>query len=144
MSIAKVFFDYVEAFERVVHDDDWSKLEGFFAPDAVYRTGSGEEYRGRDAIFAHMKESLDTFDRRFDTRSGDLVSDPVVTGNKVTIHWKVVYTKEGLPDLALIGTEVATFVDDVIALLEDTMDEGIAETAQAWIENHGGTIGISA
>jgi hypothetical protein len=143
MSIAKVFFDYVEAFERVVHDDDWSKLEEYFAPDAVYLTGDGGEYRGRDAIFAHMKESLDTFDRRFETRRGELVSDPVVAGSRVTIHWKVQYTKEGLPDLVLIGTEVATFVDEVIVQLEDTMDEGIAETAQAWIENHGGTIGIS-
>jgi hypothetical protein len=143
MSIAKVFFDYVEAFERVVHDDDWSNLEEFFTPDAVYLTGSGEEIRGRDSVFAHLKQSLDSFDRRFDARRVDLVSDPVVAGNQVTIHWKATYTKEGVPDLEIVGSEVATFGGDTIAQLEDSLDEGIAESLHAWLEQHGGTVGVS-
>ena len=143
MSIAKIFFEYAQAFERVFEDDDWSQLEEFFTPDAVYLPGDGKELRGRENILAHLKQSLDSFDRRFDLRRVDLVSDPVVTASQVTIQWRAAYEKKGLPDIVLRGSEEATFEGNAISRLEDSLDEGVAETLQAWIGQHGDNLGIS-
>lgn len=144
MSIARVFFDYAQAFEKVFEDDDWSQLEEFFTPDAVYLPGDGKELRGRDNVFAHLKQSLDSFDRRFDVRRVDLVSDPVVTASRVTIQWRAAYEKKGLPGIVFCGSEEATFKGNAISRLEDSLDDGVAETLQAWIGQYGDNLGISA
>ncbi len=143
MSIAKIFFDYAQAFERVFDDDDWSQLEEYFTPDAVYLPGDGKELRGRDNVFAHLKQSLDSFDRRFDSRRVDLVSDPVVSANRVAIQWRAAYEKKGLPDIVLCGSEEAIFEGNAISRLEDSLDEGVAENLRTWIGRYGGTLGIS-
>ena len=143
MSIAKIFFDYAQRFERVFENDDWSQLEEFFTPDAVYLPGDGKELRGRENILAHLKQSLDSFDRRFDLRRVDLVSDPVVTASQVTIQWRATYEKKGLPDIVLCGSEEATFEGNAISRLEDSLDEGIVETLQTWMGQHGEKLGIS-
>lgn len=31
------FVEYAQAFEKTYVDDDWTRLEPYFAPDAVYR-----------------------------------------------------------------------------------------------------------
>ena len=144
MSIAKIFFDYVKAFEKVFEDDDWSQLEEFFTPDAVYLPGDGTEIRGRDNVFAHLKQSLDSFDRRFDVRRVDLVSDPVVTAGRVTFQWRAAYEKKGLPGIALCGLEVVTFEGDAISRLEDSLDDGVAESLQTWIGRYGEELGNPA
>ena len=144
MSIAKIFSEYAQAFERVYENDDWSKLDEFFAPDAVYLPGDGKEVRGRDNILAHLKQSLDSFDRRFDLRRVDLVSEPVVTANQVTIQWRAAYEKRGLPDIVLCGSEEATFEGNAISRLEDSLVDGVEENLQAWIDQYGDTLGISA
>ncbi|MCP4896904.1 MAG: nuclear transport factor 2 family protein [bacterium] len=143
MSIAKIFLEYAKTFERVFEDDDWSRLEEFFTPDAVYLPGDGKELRGRDNVLTHLKQSLDSFDRRFDLRRVELVSDPVVTAGRVTIQWRAVYEKKGLPDIVLCGTEEATFEGNAISRLEDSLDDGVAETLQTWIGQYGDTLGIS-
>lgn len=71
MGTLESFLSYAAEFEKSYADDDWSRLERFFADDAVYRVESnrfGCELTGPDAILAGMKKSLDGFDRRFDTR----------------------------------------------------------------------------
>ena len=137
MAIAETFFAYAHAFEQTFVDDDWSRIEPFFAPGIVYLTGEGEEIRGRADVVAYLKQSLDEFDRRFDSRSAGFASDPVVTDNKVSFEWRVAYAREGVPDVVIIGTEVATFEDGVIARLEDTVEPEMVDVLQAWIEKHG-------
>jgi hypothetical protein len=144
MSIAKIFFEYAQAFERVFEDDDWSQLEEYFTPDAIYLPGDGKVIRGRDNIFAHLKESLDSFDRRFDLRRVELVSEPVVTASLVAIQWRALYEKEGLPDISLCGSEEATFEGNAISRLEDTVDDRVADTLQAWIDKYGDKLGLPA
>lgn len=143
MSIAKVFFDYAQAFERVFEDDDWSRMGEFFTRDAVYLPGDGREIRGRENVFSHLKQSLDSFDRRFDLRRVDLVSEPVVSEGRVEIQWRAAYEKKGVPDIVLRGSETATFEGNAISRLEDSLDEGVAETLRAWIGEHGDDLGIS-
>jgi hypothetical protein len=61
------FLEYAAAFELSYADDDWTRLEPFFAPDAIYRvTGSNAwdcEVKGCKALLAAMRKFVDEFDR---------------------------------------------------------------------------------
>ena len=92
------FAAYAADFEKTFEDDDWTRLEGYFAEDATYSvkgTPFDCEVRGRDAIFRAIKKSIDGFDRRFDKR--EIVPDgpPVVAGNRVTFSGSARYEKGG-------------------------------------------------
>lgn len=137
MGIAETFFAYAQAFEATFEDDDWSRLKDFFSADAVYLAGEGEEIRGRQDVLNYLKNSVDTFDRLFDQRRVELVSQPVVSNSQVTIQWKATYKKKGLPDLVLIGSEVATIDENVISRLEDSLNDGVAEALQNWSGDFG-------
>ena len=53
------FLEYAEDFEKTYDDDDWSRLERHFAPDAVYVQHFGQhggEYVGHDGIRAWLEE----------------------------------------------------------------------------------------
>ncbi len=137
MGIGERFMAYAMAFEQTYVDDDWSRLEGYFAPDVVYRTGAGAEVRGRGAVLAYLKGSLDSFDRRCDSRRVSLLAEPLVTDDQVTIEWQGVYELAGAPDAVLRGREQATFRGDAITCLEDTLYDGVAEAFQRWNDEHG-------
>ncbi len=65
------FAAYAADFEKTFEDDEWTRLEGYFAEDAIYTvkgTPFDCEVRGRDAIFRAIKKSIDGFDRHFDKR----------------------------------------------------------------------------
>jgi ketosteroid isomerase-like protein len=141
MSIADTYSAYAQAFEETFEDDDWSRLEPFFTPDAVYLPGDGKEIRGRQDVLDYLRNSLDTFDRQFDTRRVELVSQPAVTSDQVTIQWQATYEKEGLPDVVLRGSETATFAGNAISRLEDSLADGVAESLQAWISEYGEMLG---
>ncbi len=140
MNIGDIFFAYAQAFEKTYKDDNWSRLKSFFAADAVYLTGDGNEIRGRDGIFEYLRNDLNAFDRRFEIRRAELISRPVVTNETVTIRWKASYQMADVPEVVLSGSEVATFEKNVISKLEDTPDDGVAETLQEWLAEHGGRL----
>ena len=79
MTNLECFGAYAADFEKTFKDDDWSRLDRYFAPDATYRV-KGEPFaasiKGRDAIFKGIKKSLDGFDRRFATRDIALEGAP--------------------------------------------------------------------
>ena len=137
MSIAESFFAYAQAFEKTFEDDDWSRLRKFFTLDAVYLPGDGQEICGRQELLDHLRTSLDTFDRLFDSRRVELISQPVVTSSQLTIQWKATYEKNGLPDLVLVGSEVATFEEHAISRLEDVISDGVADALKKWTSDHG-------
>jgi len=137
MEIGERFMAYAMAFEQTFADDDWSRLEQYFTPDAVYRTGAGEEIRGRTAVLAHLRSSLEAFDRRFDSRKVGLLAEPELTADSVTIEWRAVFRLAGAPEVVLSGTERAAFAGGAIARLEDTLADGVEEAVQRWTEEHG-------
>ena len=52
------FFAYAQDFEQTFFDDDWSRLAGYFEPDAVYEVRNVPfacRIEGRDAIFRGIK-----------------------------------------------------------------------------------------
>ena len=133
MSILELFLAYAADFEKTLADDDWSRLEPYFAEDAVYRVESssfGAELQGPAAIFAGMKKSLDGFDRQFDTR--DIApSAPVVEGQEMRVDWSIDYHKPGLPDFHLEGRSEVELRDGQIVRLVDHYDEATTNAALA-------------
>ena len=138
MTILDRYLAYADAFEESFRDDDWSRLEAYFTPGAVYE---GEPAaRGRAAVLAKLKASVDAFDRGMDTRTPDFAR-PTVDGNTLTMKWSVSYTKKGLPDLVISGVETAEFDGDRIALLRDDFDPAAQKAMGEWMAKHAAALG---
>ena len=137
MSILDRYRAYADAFEESYVDDDWSRVAPFFAEQAVYE--GDPDARGRDAVLAKLKNGVDSFDRRMDSRTPDFQT-PSVTGETLTMKWKVTYTKGGLPDLVISGVETAVFEGDQIALLRDTFDPEAQKALEQWMAEHGAAL----
>jgi hypothetical protein len=139
MSIIDRYRQYAEAFEATYEDDDWTRLEAYFAEDATYDTGQGPDatVTGREALLGHLKTSLDSFDRKLDSRELEFIGDPREEGDRVIVGWEARYTKAGAPDLVLSGTEVAEFSGDRIKRLRDEFDESATQALQDWMAKYG-------
>jgi hypothetical protein len=137
MSILDRYRAYADAFEESYVDDDWSRIAPFFAEQAVYE--GDPDARGRDAVLAKLKNGVDSFDRRMDSRTPDFQT-PSVAGDTLTMKWKVTYTKGGLPDLVISGVETAVFEGDRITLLRDTFDPEAQKALEQWMAQHGAAL----
>ena len=137
MGIQERYTEYADAFEKTMADDDWSRLEQYFSDDAVYE---GEPVaRGRAALLKRLQNSVNTFDRRMDSRTVTF-EKPTVKGNVVTARWRGVYTKKGLPDLTISGLEHATFDGNRIASLDGEFDPSAQKAMDAWMQKHGSAL----
>ena len=133
------FAAYAADFEKTFEDDDWTRLEGYLAEDAVYTvegTPFDCEVRGRDAIFRAIKKSIDGFDRRFEKREILPDGPPAVEGNRVTFSGSGRYEKEGVDALTIQLAETAE-LDEAgrIVSLKDVYPEGQDEMLR-WLERH--------
>jgi len=137
MNTARVFMDYAQAFETTYKDDVWSRLGSHFTASVVYLTSDGTEVRGRDQVVAYLEESVNALDRRFDSRDLEVLSEPEVSGPRITVNWMATYKKRGLPDLVLSGTETALVEGEKISRLEDSLCDGVERGLQTWMREHG-------
>lgn len=133
------FGEYADAFEKTFEDDDWSRLDAFYAPDIAYVVSGSSfdcELRGREAVVAGIRKALDGMDRRFDDRAIAPNGDPRVEGNRIVFPARVDYRKQGLDDLSFTLSETAEF-DDAgrIVLLRDDYDPG-QDHVDRWFEQH--------
>jgi hypothetical protein len=126
MVIMQRFLAYAGDFEKTLKDDDWTRLEPYFADDAVYEVaaGFGGRMSGPAAIFAGMKKSLDHFDRKFAARDIDVTSGPEIVGDEMRLGWKVTYHQTGLPDYVLLGHSVVRYAGGRIVYLTDIYEPG--------------------
>lgn len=134
MSIRDRYQAYADAFELTFEDDDWSRLEEYFTEDAVYE--GDPDSVGRDAIFANLKTSIDTFDRKMDRRLPDF-KEPTIEGDRLVMDWTMTYVLQGTPDLVLSGVETATFKGDRIARLRDDFAPETGKRLGEWMAAHG-------
>ena len=141
MSNLERFAEYAEAFEATLLDDDWARLEQYFAPDAVYLPGDGTEAVGRESVLQYLRDNVNSLDRRFDSR--EFLEEPKLSeaGDTVTFAFAVKYAKHGLPDLTISGTETATFTDGAIERMEDFLDPSAAAAMADWLEKHQESLG---
>ena len=141
MSLLSRFTQYAAAFEDAYASDDWSKLEPYFTEDAVYETIAdapfGNRTQGRDAVQQFFKQIVDGFDRRFDTRSVEMLEGPVERGNAVWFRWAAIYTLAGVPPLRMEGEETATFEGERIRRLEDRMSASTTQQVAAYMGERG-------
>ena len=137
MSILERYQAYAAAFEESYVDDDWSRIEPFFAENAVY--AGDPDAHGRDAVLAKLKSGVDAFDRKMDSRAPDFQT-PTVDGDTLTMKWSVTYQKAGKPDLVISGVETAVFEGDRIALLRDDFDPEATKTMGEWMAEHGASL----
>ena len=137
MSIKDRYLAYAAAFEQSFDDDDWTRIAPFFTEDAVYE--GDPPAHGRDAVLMKLKNGVDNFDRRMDSRTPDFQT-PQVTGSTLTMKWKVSYTKAGLPKLVMSGTETAVFKGDCIAILRDDFDPSAQQALGDWMKQHGAAL----
>jgi hypothetical protein len=131
---------YATAFEEAYATDNWSKIEPFFTEDAVYAFVApapfGGEYKGRAAVLAQFKNSVNGLDRRFDSRTVEVLEGPTEKNGGVWVRWAAIYTLAGAPDCRMEGEERATFVGDRIARLEDSMSDAEAGRVGAYFAQH--------
>jgi hypothetical protein len=146
MSNAAQFGVYAAAFEKAFESDDWSVVEPFFTENAVYEIGleppMGGRIEGRDAILAYFKESVDQFDRRFESRELALLEGPREEGRSVWIRARATYRAEGVPEFALELEETAHFEGDRISRLEDRYEPAMQEQIAAYLAEYGAKLGI--
>jgi hypothetical protein len=143
MSILDHFMTYAQDFELTYRDDDWSRLEQYFTPDATYEVKNSPfacRLEGRAAIFRGIKKSLDGFDRKFPTRTLGLTAAPAVEGDTVTIPWTGTYERPGAPPLTIRGRSVARYAGDKIKELSDSYEDTNADATAAWFRAHGADV----
>lgn len=135
------FQQYADAFEEVYENDDWSLLEPYFAENAVYAIDAappfGARHEGRDKVFAALKESLDGNDRRFDSRTLEILEGPQLRDGAVWIRWRVSYSRAGTPGMTMEGSETARFEGDRIAVLEDKFTDASQVSVLQFLGAHG-------
>ncbi len=68
VSIEEAFSSYAQAFVETFEDGNWSRLESFFSPNAVFLPGDRREFQGRQDVLNHLRQSWEIFDRLFDSR----------------------------------------------------------------------------
>jgi len=141
MGVLDRYLTYAAAFEEAYASDDWSKLEPFFTEDAVYEfiapAPFGGKYEGRAAILAQFKNSVNSLDRRFDSRAVEAVEGPLEKDNGVWMHWTGIYTLAGAPDCRMEGEERAEFAGDRIRRLVDSITDAEAGRLGAYFAQHG-------
>jgi hypothetical protein len=146
MSHIRHFAAYAAAFEKAYESDDWSEVESYFAADAVYEVGlpilGAERCEGRAAIVAWFKDVLDRFDRRFATRTLDLLEGPKEDGDEVWIKGTATYTAEGVPNLVLSLAETIRFDGDKIVYLEDHYAPEMLDEIVRYALEHGAGLGM--
>lgn len=140
----QIFMDYAAAFEETYIDDDWSRLTPFFAEDASYEVRGGPlacKISGRDAVFAGLKKSLDTLDRRCSDRKIDVTEAPNISatddGHELSVAWYVNYQYGDAPSVGFPGRSVATIANGVIVNLRDEYSDEEMKPLKDWLRQYG-------
>ncbi len=138
MGIIDIFENFAEDFEATVQDDNWSRLEKYFAEDATYLTVGGPDPKcnGRAAILAYLHEDVANVDRRFDTRTLVALTPPIADGNRLSRRWRCTYTLTGSPDLVVEGEARYLFEDDLIKEIEEEPTASSTQKVNEWIQKY--------
>lgn len=138
MNVLQRFQEYAADFERTYVDNDWSRLERHFSEDATYVAHGMPVFpidaKGRANVIAALEKAVDGFDRKCDSRDLAITAPPVIDGRSVIFQWGGTYSKAGMEDLVIAGTEEARFDEDGrIAELIDTYSAEMAVTVSDWL-----------
>lgn len=142
MNNIETFNNFAAAFEDAVKDDNWTRLEKYLAEDATYLNVGGPDpkCKGRDAIIAFLKSDVSNTDRRFDTRSLNALTPPVIDGERLTRQWRCTYTLAEAPDLIVNGEARYLFENGLIKEIEEEVTSGSMLNFEEWMGKYGGRL----
>jgi len=142
MNNIETFNNFAAAFEDAVKDDNWTRLEKYLAEDATYLNVGGPDTKckGRDAIIAFLKSDVSNTDRRFDTRSLNALTPPVIDGERLTRQWRCTYTLAEAPDLIVNGEARYLFENGLIKEIEEEVTSGSMLNFEEWMGKYGGRL----
>lgn len=135
MDVLQRFLAYAADFERTLVDDDWTRLDDYFADEAVYEVRGVSfacRLEGKAAIFTGMRRSLNGFDRVFARRDVAPEGVPEVGPDRLAMGWTVTYYRDGAPPFVLRGRSEITYHDDRIVHLADTFDPAAEQAMAEW------------
>lgn len=131
---------YAKAFELAYLSGAWNVLEPHFAEDArhVVHDGGrlGLDDRGRDAVIGGLRGSVEALDRRFDLRIPEIVDGPCTRPGGVWMRFRLALRRAGAPDLVFEGDHLTRYENGRIALLEERLLPGVAESIDRYFEAH--------
>jgi hypothetical protein len=140
------FVAYAAEFEKAFESDDWSLLEPFFTEDAVYEVGlpilGSARCEDRAAILAWFPDVLDRFDRRFASRTLELLDGPKEEDGEVWIRGSATYRSPGVPDFVLVLEETVRFEGDRIDHLEDCYTTEMVSETERFVREYGSKLGL--
>jgi len=139
MNMVEIFEHFALDFEATVVDDDWSRLEKYFAEYASYQNVGSPDAKciGRKAILDYLKADVANTDRRFDSRTLIPLSPPVTDGNHLARQWQTTYTLKGMPDLVIEGEARYLFEGEMIIAMEEEPTADSIRALQKWMLQYG-------
>jgi hypothetical protein len=139
MNIVDQFNGFRTDFEVCVADDNWARLVKYFVVNASYWNVGGPDPRitGRKAIVEYLRNDVAKNDRRFDSRSIEAITEPAVTGNRLSRKWRATYTLSGVPDLVVEGEARYEFEGELIRSLEEEITPESMHRYVVWMQKYG-------
>ena len=139
MTIVDKFESFATDFELTVQDDDWSRLEKYFAKDATYLNAGGPDPKceGCEAILGYLKNDVSNYDRLFDSRTLVALTLPVTEGNRLSRRWRCIYSLAETPDLVVEGEARYVFEGDLIKEIEEEPTSDSMQRVDEWMQKYG-------
>jgi predicted ester cyclase len=141
MSDLARFYDYARAFEVAVATDDFSGIARCFAADAVHRVEGCPPFaaddRGRDAVVAGLRASVEGLERRFDLRIPEILEGPALRDDGIWMRFGLRLRRAGLPELRVEGEHLVTPGEGgAIARIDEKLLGGSDAAAREYLERH--------
>ncbi|MES9945189.1 MAG: nuclear transport factor 2 family protein [Candidatus Thiodiazotropha sp.] len=138
MSPIDRFNSFAADFEACVADNHWDRLEAYFDENARYWNLGGPDpsIEGREAILNFLKNDVSNNDRKFDSRTLEALTEPMVVGNKLSRNWRCTYKLAGAPDLVVEGEARYEFEGELISSLEEEITPDSLQRYVEWMEKY--------
>jgi len=134
------FSEYVRDFELAWLTGEWQRLEPHFTPDARHRVPGCAplacDDRGRRAVVAGLRRSVEVLDRRFDARIAEILEGPTERDGGLWMRFGLRFERHGLPALTFAGDHLAVYDGAAIARLDERLEDGADARVAEYLERH--------
>ena len=131
---------YAMAFEQTFADDDWSRLQPHFAPNAEREVLGGGMLAyhsvGRDALITDLHRNVADMDRRFDLRIPEVLAGPDEREGVLWMNWRLTLWRAGIPDLVVEGSHGTWHRDGRITRIEERVSDEVGARVEAFLAEH--------
>lgn len=139
MSLIQQFLEQRAAFEKTYEDGNWARLEPYFSEGLVYEVMNMPFHcviRGRAAVIAGLKRSIERFDKLC-RRTVGIGAVIFQEGSNVLVHGGIRFQRGGSAPVESGLWEIATYRDGRIERLIDIYDPGEGAKYERWMAKWG-------